>query len=242
MSAPRFLVVVPAYNEEATIETVVRGALEHAAVCVVDDGSRDRTPEILARLPGAHVITHRANTHLAGAVLDGLRFALRGGHDYAITMDAGLSHDPADLLVFLRCEPADLVIGARDPARTRDVPWGRRLLSRGGTFLMNAILRGAVRDGPRRLRDCTSGYRRYSRRAMEILTAAPIRSRAFDFMLESLAVLVWAGCSVREVPISYRFTRSSLDRRVVREALWTWWRLRGEGARRRRDPALSGPR
>lgn len=226
MAGSRVLVVVPAYNEEETIEAVVTRSQRHADVCVVDDCSRDRTPEILARIPGVQVVRHERNTHIAGAVLDGMRHALARGYDYVVTMDAGLSHDPDELPRFLACPPADLVIGARDPSALRGVPLRRRLLSRAGTLLMNAILRDPRRDGPRRLADCTSGYRRYSRRAMEVLTTTPLRSRAFDFLLESLAVLSRSGCSIREVPISYTFTNSSLNWRIVREALRMWWSLR----------------
>ncbi|TAH34909.1 MAG: glycosyltransferase family 2 protein [Planctomycetota bacterium] len=226
MAAARFLVVIPAYNEEETIEEVVRRSQKHCDVCVVDDCSKDRTPEILASIPGVHVVRHQQNTHIAGAVLDGMRYALGNGYDYAVTMDAGLSHNPDELPRFLQCEPADLVIGARDPGQVQGVPLRRRVLSRCGTFLMNSALSDRNRNGPKRLRDCTSGYRRYSRRAMEVLTTATLRSRAFDFLLESLAVLSRSGCSIREVPISYKFTNSSLNWRIVREALRMWWSLK----------------
>lgn len=226
MAAPRFLVVIPAYNEEETIAEVVRRSLAHCDVLVVDDCSKDRTPEILAGIPGVQVLRHEKNTHIAGAVLDGMRYALAHGYDYVVAMDAGLSHDPDELPRFLQCEPADLVIGARDSSQVHGVPLRRRVLSRCGTFLMNSALSDPNRNGPKRLRDCTSGYRRYSRRAMEILTTAKLRSRAFDFLLESLAVLSRNGCSIREVPISYQFTNSSLNWRIVREALRMWWSLR----------------
>ncbi|HEX4886157.1 MAG TPA: glycosyltransferase [Casimicrobiaceae bacterium] len=223
---PRFLVVIPAYNEEGNIEEVVRGAQAHFDVCVVDDNSRDGTPRILASIEGVHVIRHERNTHIAGAILDGMRHALAAGYDYAITMDAGLSHDPDELPRFAQADSADLVIGTRLPGTERNKSVYRKALSRTGALLMNAILPPARGERPRRIRDCTSGYRRYSRRAMELLTNAPLRSRAFDFLLESLAVIARAGLTIREVPISYRFTGSSLDRRVVLEAFATWRRLR----------------
>lgn len=232
--APRTLVVIPAYNEEETIEEVVRRAGKYADVCVVDDCSRDRTPEILAGIPGVHVIRHERNTHIGGAVTDGMRHALAAGYDYVVTMDAGLSHSPDELPLFLAAEAADLVIGARDPALVAGVPLYRRLLSRAGTLLMNWVLRDPDRDGPRQLRDCTSGYRRYSRRAMEVITTTPLRSRSFDFLLESLALVSRAGLSIREVTISYQFTNSSLTWKVVREALGMWWHLRRQGPARRR--------
>jgi dolichol-phosphate mannosyltransferase len=218
--------VIPARNEEASIEAVVRGALRHAPVCVVDDASRDRTAEIVAGIPGARLIRHARNTHIREAVLDGVRAVLADGCAHVVTMDAGLSHDPAELPHFLAAPPADLVIGTRSLRPLRGRPLHRTALSLAGSVATNALLAGAPREGPRWIRDCTSGYRRYSRRALEVLLAAPLRSRAFDFLLESLVVIARAGLTIREVPISYRFTSSSLDRAVVAEALRTWWRLR----------------
>lgn len=225
MSDPRFLVVVPAYNEEDNIEEVVTRARKYADVCVVNDNSNDRTAEILAGLD-CHVITHTQNTHIGGAVLDGMRYALDAGYDYIIGMDAGLSHNPDELPHFLEAPSCDLVIGTRSGADEKNKPTYRRFLSSSGSLLMNSILRDPKRDGPKWIRDCTSGYRRYSRRAMETLTTAPLRGRAFDFLLETLAVLSRSGASIREVSISYRFSNSSLNPSIVLEALKMWWTLR----------------
>lgn len=223
----RTLVVIPAYNEQDNIEEVVRRSQEYADVCVVDDNSKDGTARILASIPGVHVIRHEKNTHIAGAVLDGMRYALAANYDYVVAMDAGLSHNPDELPRFLNAEPADLVIGTRLHGAETNKGLRRKALSRAGTVLMNSILGGAKRDGPRWIKDCTSGYRRYSRRAMEVLTTTPMQCRAFDFLLETLAVMMRAGLSVREVPITYNFTGSSLNSRIVVEAFRTWWRLRG---------------
>jgi dolichol-phosphate mannosyltransferase len=225
MSAPRAVVVVPAFNEEATIEEVVRGALRHAPVVVVDDASTDATPRILAGIDGVAVVRHAHNTHIRGAVVDGMRRALEAGCDYVVTMDAGLAHDPGELPRFLGAQPADLVIGTRSLGSGRK-PLHRSFLSVGGTVLANALLAGTPGDRPRWLRDCTSGFRRYSRAAALLVTGAPLRSRSYDFLLETLVLIARAGLTVREVPISYRFTTTSLRGEVVIEALRTWWRLR----------------
>lgn len=226
---PRILVVIPAYNEADSIAEVVRRTKPYADVCIVDDCSTDQTPEILAGLEGIHVIRHQKNTHIAGAVLDGMRYALDAGYEYMVAMDAGLSHDPNELPRFVNAERADLVIGTRDSSGEENKPLYRRFLSLSGSILMNMILWDPNRDGPRWIRDCTSGYRRYSRHAMEVLTTTPMKCRAFDFLLETMVVAVRSGCSVREVPISYRFTNSSLNPRIVLEALKTWWRLSNRG-------------
>lgn len=220
----RTLVVIPAYNEEETIERVVREARRYADVCVIDDGSTDATPRILERLDGTHVIRHTANTHIAGAILDGMRYAQTAGYDRVITMDAGMSHDPAAIPEFLSRTDADLVIGCRE--RLVGVPWHRRLLSRLATFLLNLVVeRRFLPWGGARLRDATSGYRMYSRAAYELLLRTRLESRSFDFHLEALTHVYRAGLAIGEISITYVFTNSSLRWRVVEEAARTCARL-----------------
>jgi dolichol-phosphate mannosyltransferase len=217
----RVLVVVPAYNEADTIEEVVTRALRHADVCVVDDASTDATGEIVAEIEGVHCIRHERNTHIAGGILDGFRYGLEAGYDFCITMDAGLSHDPDALPSFIARGDADLVLGYR--TRRENVPPYRVALSEAASAAMNmALARRPLPFGGPGLRDCTSGYRMYSRRACELLVGADLRSRAFDFHIESLAVVYRAGYRIEEVPITYRFTNSSLRWAIVWEALRTW--------------------
>ena len=230
---PRVLVVIPAYNEQDTIEQVVRASQQFADVCVVDDASRDRTPQILAAIPGVRTIRHQANTHIPGAIRDGMRLAAEQGYDFCITMDAGMSHDPQAIPQFLAHADADLVIGYRE---TRvNVPWYRRLLSWVGTRLINFALspRLALWGGRR---DLTSGYRMYSRRAFESLIDTPMVSRSFDFHLEAAALIYRRGMRISEVPITYVFSNSSLRWKVVAQAMRTWWYL----CRRRGATADSG--
>jgi dolichol-phosphate mannosyltransferase len=217
-------VVIPAYNEAETIQEVVRRSMAFARVLVVNDGSRDRTGELAAAIDGCAVINHQVNTHIPGAVLDGFRYALDRGYEYAITMDAGLSHDPALLGSLIDAPACDLVITYR--ATTINTPWYRRLLSKAAAQLVNtAIRRHRWKLWQRGYRDVTSGYRRYSRRAMETVLAAQMACRSFDFHFEALAVVAYADLSVREIPITYTFSNSSLNGRVVRQAFRTWCRL-----------------
>jgi dolichol-phosphate mannosyltransferase len=214
---PDALVIIPAYNEEASIAEVVRRATRYAPVLVVDDGSRDRTGEIARALPDCAVLRHETNTHIAQGIRDGFRYALDHGVRYAVTMDAGMSHDPGALPALLEYPDADLVLSYR--AERRNVPLARRALSRAARFAVNLALGGAS------YRDVTSGYRRYSRRAMQAVLAAPMACHSFDFHFEALAVVHYAGLSIGEVPITYTFTNSSLSRSVLNQAIRTWWRL-----------------
>lgn len=218
--------MIPAYNEAENIAEVVTRATAHAPVLVVNDGSTDRTGAIAEALPDCSVIHHQKNTHIPGAILDGFRFALAEGYDYAITMDAGLSHDPSMIASLIAQPEADLVLSYRPSPK--NVPLYRKALSRAAAHLVNlAIRRPRWKIWKRGYRDVTSGYRRYSRRAMEEVVAAPMVCKSFDFHLEALAVVSYAGLTIREVPITYVFSNSSLTRRVVGQAFRTWVRLVG---------------
>jgi dolichol-phosphate mannosyltransferase len=220
----RYLIIVPAYNEQDNIEELVIRAHRHADVCVVDDCSRDKTPEILNRLQGTiaglHVLRHARNTHYAGAITDAIKYALEMRYDYGITMDAGLSHNPDEIPRFMdeALDSTDLLIGSR--TQKLNTPMYRRLLSFVGNLIYNISL-----DFPYSVfkkqyyGDITSGFRRYSNRAMRLLISRPPRSRSIEFVMESAARLYRSGMTIREVPITYRFTNSSLSLKTVKNCL-----------------------
>src|SRR5213592_635829 len=92
----RMVAIVPAYNEERTIEDVVRAIQKDAPgfeVIVVDDGSTDRTAR-LARAVGAEVVVHPFNLGIGGAMQSGYRHAFKQGYDLAIQVDGDGQHDP----------------------------------------------------------------------------------------------------------------------------------------------------
>jgi len=220
----RFLAVIPAYNEAATIEELVVRASQYVDVCVVDDASTDNTADIVEATGKAYCIRHTKNTHIAGGILDGLRYAVAQEYPFCITMDAGLSHDPDVLPHFQEHTDADLVIGYR--RETVNVPRYRRGLSWAAKTLMNlALVPRYVPWGGAGFRDVTSGYRMYSRRAFSLLVNAKMQSLTFDFHLESLAYVYRAGMTIKEIPIRYEFTNSSLRPAVVRDALRTCGRI-----------------
>ena len=132
-----FLIVIPAYNEEATIAEVVTRAKQHADVCVINDNSSDSTPEILKGMSGIHIIHHQKNTHIPGGLLDGMRYAVANNYQYAIAMDAGLSHNPDEIPRFMEYPPCDLLIGIR--TTKIGTPLYRRLLSASGEHSLQRL-------------------------------------------------------------------------------------------------------
>jgi dolichol-phosphate mannosyltransferase len=111
------------------------------------------------------------------------------------------------------------------------VGWGlgRHLLSAGGSLYARTILGMGVGD-------VTTGYKAYSRRALEALDIEALHSSGYAFQIETTYRALRAGLSVVEVPIVFvdrRVGRSKLDRRVFAEAVLAPWRMRIESWRRR---------
>ncbi len=226
---PKVLVIIPAHNEEQSIYEVVAWSLKYADVSVTDDGSRDRTAEILRTLQkecregkhthSLHVITHERATHIPGGLQDGFKYGVGQGYEFCITMDAGLSHDPNALPSFINFDPSvDVVIGSRQ--EMENVPLYRKVISRCAALVVNYSLSKSFFDlrGPR-LHDCTSGFRRYSRRASDIIALADLKSKAFDFHMEALSLALREGLTAAENPIKYVFSNSSFNSRVLRQAM-----------------------
>ncbi|MCE9499137.1 MAG: glycosyltransferase family 2 protein [Leptospira sp.] len=216
------MTVIPAYNEESTIEQVVTGALKHSDVCVVDDASKDKTPAILAKLKKKfpkklYVIRHSKNTHIPGGIQDGMRFALEKKYDWVVTMDAGMSHDPAMLPEFFNHPFCDLLIGTRE--KVEGVPFYRKVVSFLAARVMNYCISKSILDitGPG-IRDCTSGFRRYSPASFSLIAGKKLESVSFDFHMEALYLVYTNGGKVEEIGIHYKFSNSSFNKKVFRQA------------------------
>ena len=99
MTHGRFVLIIPAYNEEATIERVLQGVARAQLDCevvVIDDGSHDATAAI-ARRTGATVIQHPFNLGYGAALQTGYKYALECGASLVVQMDADGQHDPAEI-------------------------------------------------------------------------------------------------------------------------------------------------
>jgi dolichol-P-glucose synthetase isolog len=109
----RVCVIIPAYNEEAVIESVIKKAKKVFSkvekdylidIVLVNDGSKDDTLE-QAKKGGAIVIDHILNSGAGGATLTGLAYARQNNYDIAATMDADGQHDPEDVLAGIKKSP-----------------------------------------------------------------------------------------------------------------------------------------
>ena len=126
MDRSRVAVVIPAFNEAATIARVVTDAAQHGDVIVVDDASTDETGTIAERV-GASVIRNPKNLQYDGSLGVGLEAALHKGYEFAVTMDADRQHDSSDIPKILQAleQGTDLVLGVRPRAARIAECWFR---------------------------------------------------------------------------------------------------------------------
>ena len=196
-------VVIPAYNEEATLVAVTQKilAVPHLRdVVIVDDCSSDRTGEIadqLARLYSqVKVLHHQTNRGKTEALKTG--FANTCG-DIVIVQDADLEYDPADIehvIAPILANEADVVYGSRFLVRraARVLYFYHYLANKTLTFFSNLFTNV-------NLTDVETGYKAFRG---DIIRNMTISSRGFGFEIEVTAKIAKLGCRLFEVPISYR--------------------------------------
>ena len=197
----RVLVVIPAWNEEASIATVVhevRSALPGVDVLVVDDGSTDKTVP-RAREAGAVVAHLPYNLGVGGAMRLGFRYAVERDYDTVLQIDADGQHDPAFAPQLLeRIEAgADLVIGARFAGVGEYPARGPR------RWAMTVLSKSLSRLAGTRLTDTTSGMRATSRPLVELFA----RQYPMDYLgdtVETLAMAARRGFRIEQVPVAMR--------------------------------------
>jgi len=183
-------VVVPAYDEASTIDSVVRRARVHAPVIVVDDGSTDGTAPAATRA-GAAVHRHPRRTGKAQALRTGVAAARERGATHVVTLDGDGQHDPDDIPALLAVAAArTLVIGTRSPGDGALPPGRAEAVVVAGFFVNWA--------SGLRLADTQSGFRVYP---TAIFDEIPTRRGGFVFETEILLAAGARGWTVREVPV-----------------------------------------
>ena len=191
-----FAVVIPAYNEAATLRDVVERALKLVAtVIVVDDGSVDATASVVQDLPIV-LLRNADNQGKAASLWRGMQHALQLGAHAVITLDGDGQHNPEDiprLMEASRTRPRHLIIGARlgDPS---SIPRLRYIANRVATFWISWAC-------GQPLEDSQSGFRLYPAGLLTGLSIRHDRSRGFVFESEVLIKAAARGYRSMAVPI-----------------------------------------
>jgi dolichol-phosphate mannosyltransferase len=238
LSEVRLGIVTPMANEGADAVRFVQESLAHCAgfrdvrfFAVLDRANHDDSLELLRewerREPRLRVIWAPENRCVVDAYVRGYREALAAGADWILEVDAGFSHQPADMPKFFEAMQRgyDCVFGSRfmPGSRLSDRNLKRYVVSRGGTILANSLL-GTTQT------DMTSGFELFTRRALEMVLANGLESHAHFFQTE---IKVYCrNLNIVEVPIHYRAPSPRLGSSAVKEAfqqLWRLYRLRKAG-------------
>ena len=194
----RWCVLIPCLNEEAAIGRVVQSVLDLGVpVIVVDDGSDDRTPDIVRELP-VTLLRHPQRSGKGEALRTGFREALRQGFDAVLTMDGDGQHLASDIpriAAAAQRYPNHIVIGARLLEREQQ-PKGRRRANAVADWGISWACAQPVAD-------TQSGQRWYPRAALDLVDLP-----AENFVFEA-AILIEAsrekGLGVVSVPIASRY-------------------------------------
>jgi dolichol-phosphate mannosyltransferase len=225
------LVVLPTFNERDNLERVVKGVREHGYdVLVVDDASPDGTGELAGRLadgdPGVRLLERGRKLGLGSAYVEGFTQGLGRGYGLFVEMDADGSHRPEhlDAIVDAARATGGMAIGSRYTAGGSIVGWGpaRHLLSWGANLYCRLVL-------GLRIRDCTSGYRCYTRAVLEKIDLQRVVSQGYSFQIEMVYRCTRLGYAVVETPIRFEDRVqgvSKVSEGEVRKALLAVLRLR----------------
>ena len=201
-------ILVPAYNEEKTVATVLESLdqleLKNITkeIIVIDDGSKDKTPQILLeqkkKIPRLQVVIHKKNKGKGAAIQTGINKATG---DIILIQDADLEYNPKEIPKLLKPildKKSEVVYGTR--LRVKPVIFGKEktpllLHFFGNKFLSLAttILYGAV------ITDMETGYKVFTKNALEGIN---LKSRSFDMEPEITAKILKKGLKILELDIS----------------------------------------
>jgi dolichol-phosphate mannosyltransferase len=189
---------------------------------VIDNASKDNTLELSQALssrdPRFVTVWAPENRNVVDAYMRGLFEAHQAGHELIIEMDAGLSHDPRAIPMFLRVlnEGNECAFGSRfcNGGSMADSSLFRKTLSRTGTFLSNVLLGTTMYD-------MTSGFQGFHRGVVGEVLKYPLLSKAHFYQTEMRYLL--RKKRFAEIPIHYRAPSNSVSKKAIRNALEVLW-------------------
>jgi dolichol-phosphate mannosyltransferase len=201
-------VLLPTYCEAENIGSLIREIQKlnlDIIITVVDDSSPDGTSTIVKQLQKRsskiYFISREKKLGLGTAIVAGFNFFmdLDEPPDYIITMDSDYSHNPNDIVRLVNSAEAgnDLVIGSRyvKGGAMKNWPLKRKIISRGANTIA-ALITG------RRTKDCTSGFRCYSRGFVEKVLPT-LHCTTYEIQIETVRQAKWNQFKIKEIPITF---------------------------------------
>ena len=191
--------ILPAFEEEVSVGSIVLQTKQYVDhVIVIDDGSVDCTSEV-ARLAGAEVVQHPRNMGKGAALKTGFELAIQNGATVIVAMDSDGQHDPEEipkLVAPILADEADMVNGSRYiNGNKKDTPYYRRIGQ-------NVLDRATNFNSGLHITDTQSGFRAFSKHTIPVFR---FKSNGLSIESEMLADAANAGLRIKEVEIGVRY-------------------------------------
>ncbi|KJD32113.1 b-glycosyltransferase [Tamlana nanhaiensis] len=197
-------VIIPTYNNQKTLARVIDGVLNYSNhVIVVNDGSTDDTSNILKNYTDrVEVITFDKNKGKGKALREGFKLAIKKGYEFAITIDSDGQHFPEDIPNFVKALESHpdknlLLIGSRNMSQ-EGVPKKSSFGNKFSNFWFWF-------ETGIKLDDTQSGFRLYP---LHIIETRKFFTNKFEFEIEVIVRLAWAGVAVKNMPVKVLYDLS----------------------------------
>lgn len=227
----KILVIIPTYDEKDNVRPIAQavfGVKDDVHILFVDDDSPDGTGKVADAMATeddrVKVMHNGKKLGLGRAYIAGFKWALERNYDFVFEMDADFSHDPAELLNFLKAaETADLVLGSRyvNGIRITNWPLSRLVLSKGAATYVRLITGMPITDP-------TGGFKCFRREVLESVNLDSIMSNGYAFQIEMTHTVWRKKFRILEIPITFEDRRSGYSKMassILGEALWIVWKL-----------------
>ena len=203
---PKTVIAIPTYDERKNIELLIPKLFDTVKDChvlIVDDNSPDGTGEFIRslKLPKLHLLSRKSKLGLGSAYLDGFKWIMEKiDPDIIIQMDADFSHDVKLLPKMSKLieDGYDLVVASRyvEGGGVKGWPFHRDMISKGANSLTRVML-------GLKIKDATSGFKAWSKRAIQNILESHLSSKGFEYQIESILVTSRANMKMIEVPYTF---------------------------------------
>ena len=206
ISLESIFAILPAKNEGTRIEPVLVSLQMQGIknIIVVNDGSDDNTKEVVNKYHGIIVLDHIINLGPGAATLTGIKYAMKNGAKYVVTLDSDNQHNPENIMSLvehLEENSLDLVIGSRF-LQYNDIPFIRLIYNFFGNFI-SFLITGVY------LSDSQSGMKAMSQKFAKQLD---ISFDGFEFCIEIIKQAKIHDAKVGEIPIDVKYTADTMSK------------------------------
>ena len=230
MKTKKNIVIIPTFNESENITNIINELkIFDLDILIVDDNSPDKTSQIVKKLmiknKKIKILERPRKLGLGSAYRDGFRYCIENNYENLIQMDADFSHrieDLKNMLTFINSY--EVIIGSRYIDGGGSIGWSRirKILSKVANIYAKIITKSNIYD-------MTSGFRIYSRNALEKIEYDKTKSDGYSFQIEMSVRANNQKLKIKEVPIVFNERRegeSKMNLKIIIEALFIVFKLR----------------